>query len=97
MPAAFAFVETLTGVEAARSRPDMRLATDNPLLAHDPRAGGDVLDISVHLKQDEATGLVAARSIFCLSSIVCSIAMAQPNILADGPARSMSPCRCARC
>jgi hypothetical protein len=57
MPAAFAFVETLTGVAAARSRPDTRLATDNPLLAHDPRVGGDVLDISAHLKQDEATRL----------------------------------------
>lgn len=54
---AFAFVETLTGIESARGRGNIRLATDNPLLAHDPRAGAEVADISAYLKQEEATKL----------------------------------------
>jgi hypothetical protein len=57
MSRSFAFVETLDGVAAARVRLSARIGTDNPLLAHDPRAGGDVSDMSAYLKQDEATRL----------------------------------------
>jgi hypothetical protein len=57
MQQAFAFVETLNGVAAARAARSARVGTDNPLLAYDPRTKGGMSDMSVHLMQDEATRL----------------------------------------
>src|SRR5687767_11926394 len=57
MDDSFAFVETLNGVAAARAAQCARIATDNPLLANDPKAGRSVSDISLYLLQDEATEL----------------------------------------
>jgi hypothetical protein len=55
MDSSFAFVETLGGVATARTAHCARIATDNPLLAHDPKAAGAVADISPYLPQNEAT------------------------------------------
>lgn len=57
MSRSFAFVETLNGIEAARANSSAAIGTDNPLLAHDPKAGGGVQDISALLDQEEATRL----------------------------------------
>ena len=58
MNGSFAFVETLNGaLRCARASQCARIATDNPLLAYDPRAGEAVLDASAFLAQDEATQL----------------------------------------
>jgi hypothetical protein len=57
MSSSFAFVDTLAGVAAARQLAPACVATDNPLLANDPRAGGNIQDISSHLQQAEATRL----------------------------------------
>src|SRR6187399_2097268 len=57
MHSSVAFVETLSGVAAARAARCAPIATDNPLLAHDPRVGERLVDASVFLEQDEATRL----------------------------------------
>ena len=58
----FAFVETLRGIAQARACRAPFIGTDNPLLAHDPRAGGDVSDLSRHLPQAESTRLGRAAT-----------------------------------
>jgi hypothetical protein len=57
MNGSFAFVETLSGVAAARAAQCTHIASDNPLLANDPKAGRSVSDISLYLHQNEATEL----------------------------------------
>ncbi|MGH7004726.1 MAG: hypothetical protein ACREIP_12325, partial [Alphaproteobacteria bacterium] len=53
----FVFVETLDGAIGVARRNGACIATDNPLLAHDPRAGRGILDMSRYLAQPEATRL----------------------------------------
>jgi hypothetical protein len=53
----FVFADTLAGVTKGVEREPAVIASDNPLLAHDPRAGAKVKDVSVYLGQSEASRL----------------------------------------
>lgn len=58
MTRSIAYVDSLQALARALARmPDAAIVTDNPLLANDRRAGGDVIDISTRLGQPEATAL----------------------------------------
>jgi hypothetical protein len=62
MSSEFVFVDTLDGLARARERRLAFIGTDNPLFAHDPRAGAGLNDLSLHLEQAEAARLGRAAN-----------------------------------